>query len=57
MSVKIGVVVMAVLLALYIALVGWRAVLLLGTGESSGSFAAAIRRSKKLNIQNILVIE
>ena len=36
MSVKIGVVVMAVLLALYIALVGWRAVLLLGTGDPVG---------------------
>ena len=36
MSVKIGVAVMAVLLALYIALVGWRAVLLLGTGDPVG---------------------
>lgn len=36
MSVRIGVAVMAVLLAIYIALVGWRAVLLLGTGDPVG---------------------
>ncbi|MDZ8171301.1 hypothetical protein [Microbacterium xanthum] len=36
MSVRIGVAVMAVLLAVYIALVGWRAVLLLGTGDPVG---------------------
>lgn len=33
MSAKVGAIVMAVLLALYIVLVGWRAVQFLGTGE------------------------
>lgn len=36
MSTRVGVVVMAVLLGLYIALVGQRAVLLLGTGDPVG---------------------
>ncbi|MAP63316.1 MAG: hypothetical protein CMH34_06125 [Microbacterium sp.] len=36
MKAKVGVAVMAALLVLYIALVGWRAVLLLGTGDPVG---------------------
>ncbi|GAA1957339.1 tetratricopeptide repeat protein [Microbacterium aquimaris] len=36
MKAKAGVAVMAALLVLYIALVGWRAVLLLGTGDPVG---------------------